>query len=205
MTSADQCRLIYLKRPNDKSNTTDLLKDTLASSQSPEIPSLKHTSCNDLISTLVDFDESGHSSDSRVMQTLLMEISQQMKEGEFRIEKIHFIQLELNFSPNIPDPTALSLHAMANFTIYVHRNRQFMHKYLMCGDMLDTLLHRLESCDNFEDFDYITLCYSNLNRVLTEDLMELYKTKMEQLMRQGQLSRDSMTILRVNSKAIVHN
>lgn len=95
----------------------------------------------------------------------------------------------------ISDPQAASLHAMANFTVFANNNRHRMNKYLLCVDLFAPLTQRLASCDNLEDIYHITVCLSSLNRLVTQDSVRLYTTKLKELVASGKLSRDSDTII----------
>lgn len=94
---------------------------------------------------------------------------------------------------------SVSTHAMANFSIFANKNRYNMNKYLLCVDMFTPLRQRLEFCDNLDEMLHITVCLQTLNRIVTQDFIELYKIKLEELMKSGHLNSDSdsTTIFRV--------
>lgn len=66
-----------------------------------------------------------------------------------------------------------------------------MHKYLLCLDIIAPLHQRLASCEGLDEMYYITICFKNLNRILTKDSIELYKTKLDRLIESGKLNSDS--------------
>lgn len=103
-------------------------------------------------------------------------------------KKIWFVKWKIW---NFPDPQAVSLHAMVNLTIFANKNRRKLNKYFLCVDILEPLLQRLGSCSNLEEFHKITVCLSFLNRIITHDLMEVIKTKVEVLLKSGQLNSNS--------------
>lgn len=93
---------------------------------------------------------------------------------------------------------------MANFAIFANKNRYNMNKYLLCVDMFGPLRQRLESCDNLDEMLHVTVCLQNLNRIVTHDFIELYKAKLDELMKSGQLNSDSNSTIILGVFEISH-
>lgn len=85
----------------------------------------------------------------------------------------------------------MSLHGMANFALFANYKRDCLNKYLLCVDMFNPLLQRLAICEDSEEMHYITVCLTNLNRLMTKNSFQLYKTKLEELMTKEILNKDT--------------
>lgn len=189
----------YLTTQSRTASVEDIVR-TILSSPNPEtqvekLPPLKRMACDDLIAMLIAFDDAGLAAHCRIVQTLVEEITDQMKDSKSNGYNCNWSVLTTMFEICFTDPQAVSTYAMANFSVFANQNRYKMNKYLLCVDMIGPLQERLVSCDNLEEMGYITVCLNNLNRFVTYEVIELYKSKLEQLMKDGKLSSDSDTTI----------
>lgn len=73
----------YLAGPRRSANVDEIVNAVLSSQNELEkLPSFHHMTCDDLISMLIAFDDAGLHFHCRIMQTLIVEITDRLKNGK---------------------------------------------------------------------------------------------------------------------------
>lgn len=87
--------------------------------------------------------------------------------------------------------------ALSRFTVAINSSKQ-LYTFFVCQDAFGRLLQYLDTVDSCEDLRLVTIGLNSLHQLVTEDILTLYKDKVQQMYDNGTIRSDkSKCILKV--------
>ncbi|KAJ6633535.1 FAST kinase domain-containing protein 1, mitochondrial [Pseudolycoriella hygida] len=90
----------------------------------------------------------------------------------------------------------ISLSTLSRFAVAVNMNPQLYTNFI-CQTTLPHIYYHLNRVTSSNDLRSIIISLSNMNQLISSDLLELFKTKVRQLLSEDKLKEDVKTILKI--------
>lgn len=87
---------------------------------------------------------------------------------------------------HISDKKAIPLTALSRFCVAVN-SVHGIYPHLICKDAIPAVLHYLTKCTDSDEFRLVTISLTHMHQLVTNDILQLYKKKVEELIRLDQI------------------
>lgn len=87
---------------------------------------------------------------------------------------------------------AFPLTSLSRFTVAMSSMQGNLYLYLICIDLMPRLVQMLQETKSSEDLRLISICLNHLPKLVTNNILSIYKSKVQELLQDGTINKETV-------------